>query len=112
MANLKIKDYTGSSKAISALDGEVIYSKIIEAFERKEPVVLDFSEIDLTITAFLNASIGKLYSHYNSEEVKNLLDIQNLNQDEVLLLKFVIEKAKERFNNPQLNQIDEQEIQQ
>ncbi len=97
MQNIKIKDITNSHRAISAVDGDLVFNQVVASFENKEPVTLDFEGIDLTITAFLNSSIGKLYSKFSTETIRELLDIKNLSQDELPLLKLVIERAKERF---------------
>ena len=64
MQTIFIKDITKSHRAISAQDGEKVFDLIVSYFEQKEKVTVDFTEIDLTITAFLNSSIGKLYSKY------------------------------------------------
>ena len=94
---LFVKDYTNSSIAVSAFDGEKLFNSIKECFNRGETVVVDFKEINLTITAFLNSSIGKLYSEFSSTMVKEKLKIQNMAPDEAELLKLVIERAKDRF---------------
>lgn len=98
MVTLLIKDFTKSSRAISAIDGEKVFQQIDTCFKKGEPVLLDFKGIELTITAFLNSCIGKLYGNYSQEKIKELLNIENLNEDEKLLLKLVIDKAKERFS--------------
>jgi hypothetical protein len=98
MIRLLIKEFTNSNRAISAVDGEKVFQQIITHFKNNETVILDFAGIELTITAFLNSSIGKLYGVYTSDQIKQLLDIENLNNDEKRLLKLVVEKAKERFS--------------
>ena len=98
MSTINISQITNSKRAISAADGEVVFNQIITAFDKQERVVLDFAGIELTITAFLNSSIGKLYSLYSSEDIRELLDIVNLPNDEVSLLKIVIDRAKQRFS--------------
>lgn len=103
-----VKDFTEGIFAISSEDGEKIYFEINKSFLNKEKVILDFSGIEITITAFLNSCIGKLYANFSSEEIKNLLTVKNLNNDEKPLLKFVIDKAKERFGK--INPNDEDKI--
>lgn len=98
MEAIRIKDITKSNRAISAVDGAIVYEIINRAFKRDQKVLLDFDGIDLTITAFLNACIGKLYSEYSSESIKEHLDIRNLPNDEIQLLKLVIDRAKLRFS--------------
>ena len=97
MIELFVKEVTESQRAISAADGEKIFQKLDDAFSKEEQVALDFTDIKLTITAFLNASIGKLYSKYSSEQIRNLLQIRNLDKDELPLLKLVVDRAKMRF---------------
>ncbi|MBN8697688.1 MAG: STAS-like domain-containing protein [Bacteroidetes bacterium] len=110
MIKILIKDFTNSSLAVSANDGEKIFLEISKAFEKGEKVLLDFEDIDLTITAFLNPCIGKLYAKYPSEKIKELLDIINLSKEEVPLLKLVIESAKERFNKENSGDLDENDL--
>lgn len=98
MNTLKISEITKSNRAISAVDGEKVHQLISRSFNQNEKVTLDFEGIDLTITAFLNSSIGKLYAIYSQDKIKELLNIVNLHPEEVQLLKLVIDVAKERFN--------------
>lgn len=104
---LKISDFTKSHRAVSAKDGNLVYESIISNFEVKTPVILDFSGIELIITAFLNNCIGRLYFSYSSEQIKELLRIENLDPSEVSLLKLVIDRAKDRFEKKYPENIDE-----
>lgn len=100
MHRIVIKDITKSNRAISANDGDKVYESIIAHIEQGEKVILDFQGISLTITAFLNSAVGRLYSTYKNEKVKEMLSIENLQQQELPLLKLVVDKAKERFTKP------------
>lgn len=106
---LKIKDITGTPRAISAIDGDTVYEKIVFAFSQEEQITLDFEGIELTITAFLNSAIGKLYGSYDNEVIKNNLKIVNFSEDELPLLKLVVDRAKIRFgqSNTESNQPNE-----
>jgi hypothetical protein len=106
---IKVIDYTHSDRAVSAANGEDIYAKIALCFENNENVNLDFEGIKITITAFQNACIGNLYANFETEKIKNLLTISNLNNDELPLLKLVIDEAKKRFGreNNQNDLLDE-----
>ena len=99
MTTLRIRDFLSNNLAVSAVDGDKVFEKIKESFERDEEVTLDFEGITLVITAFLNSAIGKLYGSYDEDKVRQLLDIQNLDQEELLLLKLVIDRAKLRFSD-------------
>lgn len=106
METIKIKDITNSHLAVSSIDGEKVFNIIDLSFKANKIIELDFEGIELTITAFLNSSIGKLYSIYEVEKIRELLKIINLKQDEIELLKLVIEKAKERFGSDFSNEND------
>jgi len=107
IVRLKISDFTRSHRAVSAKDGDQVYESIVSNFEAKMPVILDFSGIELIITAFLNNCIGRLYFSYSSDQIKELLRIENLDPSEVGLLKLVIDRAKDRFEKKYPKNIDE-----
>ena len=97
---IKIQDITQSHRAISANDGDKVFDLVNSALSKGESIILDFKGIELTITAFLNAAIGRLYSVYSSDNIRELLDIVNMQPEERPLLKLVVDKAKERFTKP------------
>lgn len=109
MRAIRITDITKSHLAVSAADGEKVFELVVESFDRDEEIMLDFDGIKLTITAFMNAGIGKLYGKYDGSTIRRLLDIKNLQQEETQLLKLVIDRAKKRFDKTypeSLNNID------
>lgn len=97
---LRIYDEVGGDAAISVTDGETIFQKIDSALSNKLTVVLDFQNINLIITAFLNACIGQLYSKYSSEELNNYLQLENIKQEDKHLFNMAIKRAKEYFLDP------------
>lgn len=97
---IRIFDEIGGDAAISVSDGDKIYQKIDQALSSKLVVVLDFQNISLIITAFLNACIGQLYSKYSSEELQLLLKVENVSIENKHLFQKVISRAKEYFENP------------
>jgi len=96
---IRIFDEVGGSSAISVDDGSNVFQKIDSAFSQGLPVTLDFQNIDLIITAFLNAAIGQLYSKYSSEELNENLELINIKSEDIRLFKKVIERAKEFFSH-------------
>lgn len=62
--------------------------------------MLDFQNINLIITAFLNACIGQLYSKYTSEQLRGSLILENIKLENNHLFNKVIKRAKEYFSNP------------
>jgi hypothetical protein len=98
---IRIFDEVGSDSAISVDDGDNIFKKIDGAISAGLTVVLDFQNINLIITAFLNACIGQLYSKYSSEELQMHLSLVNVSSENNHLFVKVIKRAKEYFENPE-----------
>jgi hypothetical protein len=96
---IRIFEEVGGGSAISVDDGSAIYRKIDAALSQGLKVQLDFQNIDLIITAFLNAAIGQLYSKYSSEVLNEKLKLINVKPEDVRLFKKVIERAKEFFTH-------------
>jgi hypothetical protein len=89
----------GSSAAISSDDGEMVFKRIDSAIKNKVHVLVDFQNIELIVSTFLNASIGQLYGTYNSLIIRKYLKVINLNNDDLGTLKLVIKRAQEYFAN-------------
>jgi len=98
---IRIFDEIGGDSAISVDDGIIVYNKIDKAFTQSLNVTLDFQNIDLLITAFLNAAIGQLYSKYTSDFLTENLNLINVKPEDVRLFQQVIQRAKEYFANPE-----------
>lgn len=98
---ISIYNEVNSDSAISVDDGEKVFKKIDQALSNNIKVELDFQNINLIITAFLNAAIGQLYSKYSSEELNNNLKLVNIKPEDKSLFQLVIERAKKYFEDPQ-----------
>lgn len=98
---IRIYEEVGGDAAISVDDGDAVYKKIDAAISNGLTVILDFQNINLIITAFLNASIGQLYSKYSSEQLNQFLKLQNVKPENNHLFVKVIKRAKEYFENPE-----------
>lgn len=101
MNKLIVKDIINSPLAVSTEKGEMVFQAIDNHLRKNEKVVIDFKGIDLMITAFLNAAIGKLYGNknYTSEFLNQHIDLENVASEDRSLFKDVIERAKEYFEN-------------
>ena len=96
---INIQETLGKTKAISTEDGNKIFTIIKMNFISEKKVELDFSNIQLIITAFFNAAIGQLYSEYESAFLQENLYITNITKEDILTLKYAIDRAKEFFND-------------
>ena len=72
---------------------------ITKGLENDLKMVLDFNNIELITSTFLNAAIGQLYDKYDSPFLNSHLKIKNMSKEDLGLLKKVVERAKEYFRD-------------
>lgn len=96
---INIFEQIGSAAAVSSEDGELLYNRLEKGLEEKVKVVLDFINIELITSTFLNAAIGQLYSKYDSPFLRERLKVKNMAGEDLELLKKVVERAKEYFKD-------------
>ncbi|MFF2591061.1 STAS-like domain-containing protein [Peribacillus butanolivorans] len=89
-----VKDIIETNIAISAKKGELLYNTLNQILESNSNVTVDFKGITDLTTAFLNVGIGHLYNNYSSLELKEKLEILNLDELDEYLLSQVIERVK------------------
>lgn len=94
---INIFELIASHAAVSTTDGESLFERIKKAFDSDVKVILDFNNLELITSTFLNSSIGKLYGHYDYEFIKDHLGLENMSSDDLVLLKKVVDRAKEYF---------------
>lgn len=94
---VKIFQVVGSSVAVSSSKGDEIFKLIDKALQNELTINIDFGDIKILTTAFLNSAIGQLYSKYTSNELKKTLRLHNISDSDKLLLKKVTDRAKEYF---------------
>lgn len=54
-------------------------------------------------SAFLNAAIGQLYVEFTEDQIRANLTVKDIEQDDLALLKRVVETAKAFFKNPEFH---------
>jgi len=97
---IKVTEVIGSNLCVSAEDGEALYGKLESALGTGRPVELDFSGVDLVISAFLNAAVGRLVEQRTPDEIHQLIDFTHLVDDDRELIDRVLENAVRYFENP------------
>lgn len=107
---LKIKEVINSDLAISPEAGDKIFKLIVNELEKDNPVILDFSELDLMTTVFLNSAIGNLYSRFSSDVLNKLLKMENVPKADIFLIKEVVKMAKQKLEPSILEKILEEEL--
>jgi len=96
---VNIFDVVGGKAAVSTEDGERLFTTISTFLDKDFEVVLDFTNIEMLITTFLNAAIGQLYSKYDSPFLQERLRVNNLAPEDRERMIKTIERAKEYFAN-------------
>lgn len=78
MKNYFVKDIINSRSAISPGKGLKLYEFIKSEIQDKEPITLSFNGIEEVVTAFANASIGKLYLEFDMDYLDKMLLFKDL----------------------------------
>lgn len=101
-------EIVGSSFCVASGDGQKVFERLNTAFEAERNVVLSFQNVTTLTSAFLNAAIGQLYGKYAEDVIRSLLKVEEAKQDDLALLKRVVDNAKLYFKDPErFNQIVE-----
>lgn len=85
--------------ALTQEQGDIILEDITFAFENKEKVILDFTNVESMISPFLNNAIGQLYEKYTSEYIQKYLELRNFPESKKATLNIVISNAKKFYAN-------------
>lgn len=86
---------------MASSDGQRVYERIAAALKERRGVTLSFHDITTLTAAFLNTAIGQLYGLFNEEQIRTFLKVQDIQSDDLALLKRVVETAKQYFKDPQ-----------
>lgn len=97
---IMVFEVVGSSICVSSDDGQKVHDQIAAALREGKTVRLSFLNVESLTSAFLNAAIGQLYGEFSDEAVKVSLSVADMDQDDLVLLKRVVEIAKEYFSDP------------
>lgn len=98
---ISIFEVVGSPLCVASSDGQKVYERINTALEANRDVVLSFHNVTTLTSAFLNAAIGQLYGPFSEEQIRNLLEVEDAEQDDLALLKRVVDNAKLYFKSPE-----------
>jgi len=98
---LSIFEIVGSPLCVASSDGQKVYDRVMAALSKNRNVALSFGNITALTPAFLNAAIGQLYGVFSEDQIRALLTVEDMQQDDIALLKRVVETAKQYFKDPQ-----------
>ncbi|GKT04486.1 STAS-like domain-containing protein [Furfurilactobacillus entadae] len=106
MNTIIIKQEIGTSIAASAETAQDIFKELKNYYDRKESVVVDFSDLSTITTAFLNASIGDLYTLGTPEDLNKYIHISSktLTPLQFKKVKLVMDNAKTKLSEQDFNE--------
>lgn len=108
---ISVLEAVGSSLCVASDDGQKVFDRLEQAIQQKRVVILSFNNITALTSAFLNAAIGQLYGVFSEGQIRHSLRLEDMEQDDIALLKRVVDTAKQYFKNPDMfNQIIEEEM--
>ena len=97
---VRVFDIVGGPLCVSADDGQTLHDKIAPLLREGRSVSISFEKIDTVISAFLNAAIGQLYGEFNEDLIRQQLSVRDMTDEDLALLKRVIDNAKLYFQHP------------
>lgn len=97
---VSVFEVVGSSLCVASGDGQKVYERLAAALRRDRGVSLSFRNVTTLTSAFLNAAIGQLYGEFKEDQVRELLRVEDMDPDDMDLLKRVVDTAKLYFKDP------------
>jgi len=98
---ISIFEVVGSPLCVASGDGQKVYERLTAILKENRGVTLSFHNVSTLTPAFLNVAIGQLYGEFSEEKIRALLKVQDMQPDDLALLKRVVETAKEYFKDRQ-----------
>ena len=97
---ISVFEVVGSPLCVASSDGQKIYDRLASVIKQDRSAVLSFRNVSTLTSAFLNAAIGQLYGEFNEEKIRALLRVADMDPDDLVLLKRVVDTAKQYFKDP------------
>lgn len=97
---ISVFEIVGSPLCVASSDGQKVFDRLAAALNDNRNVMLSFRNVTILTSAFLNAAIGQLYGTFKEEQIRERLDVDEIQPDDKDLLKRVIETAKQYFSDP------------
>ena len=99
LITVRVVDIVGSSLCVSADDGQLVYEKVALLMRDGKKINLSFEGAETIISSFLNAAVGQLYDKFPEEVVRAQLTVSDMAQEDLMILKRVVDNAKSYFAN-------------
>jgi hypothetical protein len=97
---ISVFEVVGSALCVASADGQKIYTRIARVLKEGGSANVSFRNVNTLTSAFLNAAIGQLYGEFDNNDIRNRIRVEEMESDDIKLLKRVVETAKEYFKDP------------
>ena len=92
----------GNKFCTASDDGDKVHAAIVEAISRGDRVQISFEGVEDLTSAFLNAAVGQLYGEFAEDKLRSvLLPPVGASAEDLALLKRVVDRAKDFFQDPE-----------
>ena len=98
---ISLFEVVGDQLCVASGDGQKVYERLVSTLKQDQKVTLSFRNVTALTAAFLNTAVGQLYGTFSDEEIRSLLQVQDIESDDAALLKRVVETAKVYFKDPE-----------
>jgi len=101
VTKIKVTGAVGDKLCVSSEDGQKLFDLINKNFKEHNKVELSFQDVTNLTSAFLNTAIGQLYGNFSEEFIKKNLSVVDIETDDAVILKRVVDRAKDYFKDPE-----------
>ncbi len=98
---IMVFEVVGSGICVSSDDGQKVHDRIAAALRENIRIIISFQNVESLTSAFLNAAIGQLYGEFSEVLIRAGVSVVEMEQEDLALLKRVVEMAKEYFRDPE-----------
>ena len=99
VTRMSVYEVVGSPLCVASNDGQMVNDRLSLALTQAQGVVLSFHNVSTITSAFLNVAIGQLYGTFTEEQIRSRLRVEDIDPQDALLLKRVVETAKMYFQD-------------
>lgn len=92
-------EVVGNPLCVASDDGQKVFERITAAIQAEQNVKLSFTNVSTLTSAFLNTAIGQLYDKFPEEKIRSSLSLEDIEPDDLALLKRVVDTAKQYFKD-------------
>lgn len=104
MNTLIVRNVIGTTSASTPDKAKPFLDKLRDAVDLKNPTLVDFSGLSTITTAFLNSSIGRLYSLYNIADLNEYIkiDASSLTSFQKEKVQMVMKNTKQKLSQEEI----------